>query len=83
MEGVIESFELAFRMQTETPKLVDMSSESQVVKELYGIGQSPTDQFGRQCLLRTDSRRRAFVLSKFPWAVGITTPRSPPDCPRS
>jgi hypothetical protein len=51
MEGVIESFELAFRMQAETPKLVDMSGESKTVKELYGIGESPTDQFGRQCLL--------------------------------
>ncbi|MEX2186989.1 MAG: DUF1501 domain-containing protein [Pirellulales bacterium] len=51
MEGVIESFELAFRMQTETPKLVDLSGESQAVKEMYGIGVAPTDQFGRQCLL--------------------------------
>lgn len=51
MEGVIESFELAFRMQTETPKLVDLSTETQAVKSLYGIGESPTDQFGRQCLL--------------------------------
>lgn len=51
MEGVIESFELAFRMQTETPKLVNMSDESQAVQDLYGIGQQPTDRFGRQCLL--------------------------------
>jgi hypothetical protein len=51
MEGVIDSFELAFRMQTETPRLVDFSSESQATFDLYGIGASPTDQFGRQCLL--------------------------------
>ena len=51
LEGVIESFELAFRMQTETPKLVDMSGESRATLELYGIGQEPTDAFGRQCLL--------------------------------
>ena len=51
MEGVIESFELAFRMQTETPRLVDLSSESKSTLELYGIDGSPTDQFGRQCLL--------------------------------
>ena len=48
MEGVIE---LAFRMQTETPKLVDFKSESKATKELYGIGDKTTDQFGRQCLL--------------------------------
>jgi len=51
MEGVIESFELAFRMQTETPRLVDLATESQATRELYGIGDKQTDQFGRQCLL--------------------------------
>ena len=51
MEGVIESFELAFRMQTETPRLVDFSSESRATLDLYGIGEEPTDTFGRQCLL--------------------------------
>lgn len=51
MEGVIDSFELAFRMQTETPRLVDLADESKATLELYGIGDKPTDQFGRQCLL--------------------------------
>jgi hypothetical protein len=51
MEGVIESFELAFRMQTETPKLVNFSGESQETLALYGIDQQSTDTFGRQCLL--------------------------------
>lgn len=51
MEGVIESFELAFRMQTETPRLVDFSSESKDTLDLYGIGDKTTDQSGRQCLL--------------------------------
>ena len=51
MEGVIESFELAFKMQTETPKMVDFNSESKATQELYGIGDKATDQFGRQCLL--------------------------------
>jgi len=51
MEGVIESFELAFRMQTETPRLVDLADESQQTLDLYGIGENPTDGFGRQCLL--------------------------------
>ncbi len=51
MEGVIESFELAFKMQTETPKLVDFSEESKETLALYGIGAKQTDQFGRQCLL--------------------------------
>lgn len=51
MEGVIESFELAFRMQTETPRLVNFAEESKETLALYGIGDTPTDQFGRQCLL--------------------------------
>ncbi|MHC4875586.1 MAG: DUF1501 domain-containing protein [Planctomycetota bacterium] len=51
MEGVIESFELAFRMQTETPRLVDLADESKETLARYGIDEKPTDQFGRQCLL--------------------------------
>ena len=51
MEGVIESFELAFRMQTETPRLVDLADESPETLALYGVGEAPTDEFGRQCLL--------------------------------
>ena len=38
MDGSIESFELAFRMQAETPSLVDLSGESRATLDLYGIG---------------------------------------------
>ncbi len=51
VEGVIESFELAFRMQDELPQLVDISEESQKTLDLYGIGSGATDDFGRQCLM--------------------------------
>jgi Protein of unknown function (DUF1501) len=51
MEGVIESFELAFRMQAETPRLVDLSRESKETLDLYGVGKEPTDKNGRACLL--------------------------------
>jgi len=51
MEGMIESFELAFRMQTETPRLVDLSGETQATRNLYGIGEPDTDRNGRACLL--------------------------------
>lgn len=51
MEGRIGSFELAFRMQTEAPELMDLSKESRATREFYGIGEKPTDNFGRQCLL--------------------------------
>lgn len=50
IEGAIESFELAFRMQSEVPDVLDMRGESEATLKLYGIGQSK-DQFARQCLL--------------------------------
>jgi hypothetical protein len=51
IEGAIESFELAFRMQKDLPKVMDISKESDETKALYGIGQQTTESFGRQCLL--------------------------------
>ena len=51
MEGLIESFELAFRMQAEAPELIDLENESPATRELYGIGEKETDNFGRQCLM--------------------------------
>ena len=51
LDGRIQSFELAFRMQTEAPELMDLSKESKATLALYGVGEKPTDNFGRQCLL--------------------------------
>ena len=51
VEGVIESYELAFRMQGELPKLMDLSKETEATKKLYGMGDTTTENFGRQCLL--------------------------------
>ncbi len=50
IEGTIESFELAFRMQSEVPDVLDLRGESEHTLKLYGIG-SGKDQFARQCLL--------------------------------
>ncbi|MEP6663398.1 MAG: DUF1501 domain-containing protein, partial [Verrucomicrobiota bacterium] len=47
----IESFELAYRMQTEAPQAFDIESESPETKKLYGIGETATDIFGKQCLM--------------------------------
>src|SRR5205814_1205292 len=46
-----KAYELAARMQLSAPEVVDFSAEPAHVKELYGIGESPTDDFGRQLLL--------------------------------
>lgn len=51
LEGRIESFELAFRMQTEAPDLQDLSKESEATKKLYGLDNPITEDFGRQCLM--------------------------------
>ncbi len=45
------AYELAFRMQTEVPTIVDLSREDQKTLDSYGIGREPTDSFGRRCLL--------------------------------
>lgn len=47
----IESFELAYRMQTEAGDLADFSSESAQTQELYGLDRDSTRTFGRKCLL--------------------------------
>jgi hypothetical protein len=64
MEGVINSYEMAFRMQGALPELMDISNESRKTLEMYGVrgggggnanpnkgNGANTDNFGRQCLL--------------------------------
>lgn len=47
----IESFELAFRMQTEASEAFDLSRETESVKHLYGIDEKVTSDYGQKCLL--------------------------------
>jgi hypothetical protein len=51
VEGVIQSYELAFKMQREMPQVMDLSKESEATKKLYGLGDAATEDFGRKCLL--------------------------------
>jgi hypothetical protein len=51
LEGRIDSFELAFRMQRAVPELQDLSGETPATLKLYGLDQEVTRNFGRQCLL--------------------------------
>ncbi len=51
IEGIIESFELGFRMQSTVPDVMDLTKESKKTHALYGIGETDTDTFGRQCLM--------------------------------
>jgi hypothetical protein len=47
----IESYELAFRMQTEALNVVDLAGESAKTKAMYGIDDKLTADFGRKCLI--------------------------------
>ena len=51
LEGRINSFELAYRMQTEVPVVQDLAGETEATKKLYGIDDPVTENFGRQCLM--------------------------------
>ncbi|MFN0019885.1 MAG: DUF1501 domain-containing protein [Pirellulaceae bacterium] len=51
VEGVIESYELAFRMQGRLPGVMDLAGETAATKTLYGLSDPATADFGRQCLL--------------------------------
>ena len=50
LDGVIDSYEMAFRMQFAVPSLMDLKSETPALLKSYGIGNPATDEFGRQCL---------------------------------
>ena len=47
----IDSYELAFRMQAKAPEAIDLESESEETRALYGINNERTADFGRKCLL--------------------------------
>ncbi|MBM3739213.1 MAG: DUF1501 domain-containing protein [Acidobacteria bacterium] len=51
LEGRIESFELAFRMQAQAPELQDISNESEATRKMYGLDNPVSEDFGRQCLM--------------------------------
>ncbi len=51
IEGLIANYELAFRMQSTMPQIMNLSDESKATLDLYGIDSDPTDNFARQCLL--------------------------------
>jgi len=51
LSAQLANYELAFRMQTAAPELIDISKESTSTREMYGIDREPTGKFGRMCLL--------------------------------
>ncbi len=51
IEGVIQSYELAFKMQGKVPELLDISKEPQSVLDAYGVKPGAAGGFARQCLM--------------------------------
>lgn len=47
----IASYELAFKMQSSAPEAVELSKESEATRELYGLNEKRTQDFGQRCLL--------------------------------
>ncbi|MDX1979915.1 MAG: DUF1501 domain-containing protein [Bryobacteraceae bacterium] len=47
----MNAYDLAFKMQTEAPEVFDLNKETQETRDLYGVGNEPTDDYGRRCLL--------------------------------
>ena len=47
----VKSYELAGRMQLTAPEVVDLAKEPKHILDLYGVGEKPTDEFGRQLLM--------------------------------
>ena len=50
-EAVLNSYELAWRLQNNAPQALDLTQESEATLKMYGINEQPTDNFGRQCLM--------------------------------
>lgn len=51
LEAVASSYELAYRMQSAAPPILNVESETRETLDLYGVGEKETDNFGRQCLM--------------------------------
>ena len=51
LEARINSYELAYKMQSEIPEVINIDDEPKHIKDLYGVGQKPTDAIAKNCLL--------------------------------
>ncbi len=70
LDGVIQSFELAYRMQTSVPSVLNLEAEKPETLERYGIGAGATNDFGTQCLMArrlAESGVRFIQVSKGGW----------------
>ncbi len=75
LDALIRSYELAFRMQSAVPGVMDLASESAETLAMYGIGEKATDDFGRQCLLARRFAEEGVRFVQINYADNGTNPR--------
>jgi len=51
LDARVASYELAAKMQLSAPEVLDISSETEATRKLYGLDEKPTQEFGRSCLI--------------------------------
>jgi hypothetical protein len=51
LDAAIGSYEMAWKMQSTAPELLDFSNESEETSRLYGLDKKETESYGRKCLL--------------------------------
>jgi hypothetical protein len=64
LDARIQSFETAYRMQTDAPEAFDLRQETEATRRLYGLDNKETAAFGQQCLMarRLAERGVRFVI---------------------
>ncbi|MFN9719216.1 MAG: DUF1501 domain-containing protein [Planctomycetota bacterium] len=75
VDAVIRNYELAWRMQSQAPEILDLSTETESTTSLYGIGEKETDEFGRQCLLARKLSESGVRFVQVNYADQSTNPR--------
>jgi hypothetical protein len=51
LEGILQSYELAWKMQSSVPEVLDLGNEPEHIRSLYGLDNAVTERFGSQCLM--------------------------------
>jgi hypothetical protein len=51
LQGRMQSYELAYRMQSEVPGVLDIAGEPEATREMYGMNDPVTESFGKRCLM--------------------------------
>jgi hypothetical protein len=51
LQGRIDSYELAFRMQAEVPGVLNLAKENEATRKMYGLDSDTTRSFGTRCLM--------------------------------